>query len=177
MKFLVTNPQFHHQFLSSLQILFISINILVLLSFSDFTACDSSSSYSAAPIREKEREALLKWKASLHNQTQSLILSSWSPNTSSSPCNWVGIHCKKGNGSVTRIRLPSVGLRGTLHYLNFSCFSHLHSIDLSDNSLYGTIPNHITSLSKLTDLDLSSNSLYGTIPNHITSLSKLTSLD
>ncbi|XP_059631554.1 MDIS1-interacting receptor like kinase 2-like [Cornus florida] len=171
--------KFHNQFLFNFKHLLFPIIIIilaVLLSFSRFTACESSSSYSAAPIREKEREALLKWKASLHKQTQSLILSSWAPNTSSSPCNWVGIHCKKGNGSVTHIRLQSVGLRGTLHYLNFSCFPHLRSIDLYNNSLYGTIPNHITSLSKLTSLDLSFNSLSGAIPSEIGKLMSLTEM-
>ncbi|XP_059629879.1 MDIS1-interacting receptor like kinase 2-like [Cornus florida] len=161
--------KFHHQFLSNFQLLFISIIIpAVLLSFSHFTW--------AAPIREKERVALLKWKASLDNQTQSL-LSSWAPNSSSSPCNWVGIGCKKaGNGSVTHIRLPSVGLRGTLHSLNFSCFPHLLSIDLSNNSLQGNIPKHITSLSKLTYLDLSHNKFTGSIPTELNNLTHLKSL-
>ncbi|XP_059656426.1 MDIS1-interacting receptor like kinase 2-like [Cornus florida] len=171
--------KFHNQFLFNFKLLLFPIIIIlaVLLSFSDFTACDSSSSsYSAAPIREKEREALLKWKASLHKQTQSLILSSWAPNTSSSPCNWVGIHCKKGNGSVTQIELSSVGLKGTLHYLNFSCFPHLRGIFFYNNSLYGTIPNHITSLSKLTILDLSFNSLSGAIPSEIGKLMSLTGM-
>ncbi|XP_059629657.1 MDIS1-interacting receptor like kinase 2-like [Cornus florida] len=168
MKFLGDDKPFHRLLFSNFRLLFISIIILVLLSFSHFTACDSSS---AAP-REKEREALLKWKASLHNQTQSLLLS-WAPNSSSSPCNWVGIHCKKGNGSVTHIRLQTVGLRGTLHNLNFSCFPHLRTIFLYNNSLYGTIPNHIGTLSKLTYLDLSFNFLSGSIPSEIGKLMSL----
>jgi Leucine-rich repeat (LRR) protein len=116
--------------------------------------------------------ALLQWKASLHNQSQSL-LSSW---VGISPCiNWIGITCDN-SGSVTNLTLESFGLRGTLYDLNFSSFPNLFWLDLADNSLSGSIPSSIGNLKSLSVLYLSDNKLSGPIPSSIgnfTSLSKL----
>ncbi|KAI5569799.1 hypothetical protein BDE02_12G101400 [Populus trichocarpa] len=117
----------------------------------------------------KEAEALLEWKANLDNQSQS-FLSSWAGD---SPCNWFGISCDK-SGSVTNLSLPGSSLSGTIHSLRFSYFPNLVKLDLSENSLYGTIPSHISNLSKLTILDLSYNKITGNIPSEISSLKSLT---
>uniref|UniRef100_A0A2N9GI41 non-specific serine/threonine protein kinase n=1 Tax=Fagus sylvatica TaxID=28930 RepID=A0A2N9GI41_FAGSY len=62
----------------------------------------------------------------------------------------------------------------------FSSFPNLLTIDLFNNSLYGTIPDSIGSLSKLTHLNLANNNLSGTITPSIgpipTSLKNCTSL-
>ncbi|WVZ54151.1 hypothetical protein U9M48_005001 [Paspalum notatum var. saurae] len=50
-------------------------------------------------------------------------------------------------------------------------------IDLSDNSLSGEIPSHITSLDALINLNLSSNNLRGKIPSKIGAMKSLESLD
>ncbi|KAG5234425.1 LRR receptor serine/threonine-protein kinase [Salix suchowensis] len=117
----------------------------------------------------KEAEALLEWKASLDNQSQS-FLSSWAGD---SPCNWVGISCDK-SGRVTNISLPGSSLSGTIHNLRFSSFPNLIKLDLSKNSLYGIFPPHISNLSRLTILDLSFNKITGYIPSEISSLKSLT---
>ncbi|KAF9671881.1 hypothetical protein SADUNF_Sadunf12G0096200 [Salix dunnii] len=117
----------------------------------------------------KEAEALLEWKASLDNQSQS-FLSSWAGD---SPCKWDGISCDK-SGRVTNISLPGSSLSGTIHDLRFSSFPYLIKLDLSKNSLYGIFPPHISNLSKLTILDLSFNKITGNIPSEISSLKSLT---
>ena len=117
----------------------------------------------------KEAEALLEWKASLDNQSQS-FLSSWAGD---SPCNWVGMSCDK-SGRVTNISLPGSSLSGTIHNLRFSSFPNLIKLNLTNNSLYGIFPSHISNLSKLTILDLSYNKITGNIPSEISSLKSLT---
>ncbi|KAE8656602.1 hypothetical protein F3Y22_tig00116997pilonHSYRG00037 [Hibiscus syriacus] len=70
-----------------------------------------------SPTRQKEADALLKWKASLDNQSRS-FLSSWDGN---GPCNCTGIIC--GNSTrVSQLNLSSSGLQGTLHSFRFSSF-------------------------------------------------------
>ncbi|KAL7245882.1 hypothetical protein ACSBR2_001087 [Camellia fascicularis] len=121
-----------------------------------------------------EAVALLKWKASLDNQSQSL-LSSWVG--SNNPCNnWVGIGCNNV-GRVTSMNFTGCGLRGTLHNFNFSSFPSLLRMDFGNNSLSGTVPPHFSNLSKLIFLDLSLNHLSGTIPFEMCLLSNLNFFD
>ncbi|XP_022765732.1 probable leucine-rich repeat receptor-like protein kinase At1g35710 [Durio zibethinus] len=120
-----------------------------------------ASSAAAAP--GKEAETLLKWKASLDNNSQTLLSSLW---VGDSHCNWVGITCDKG-GSITNLRLRDYGFKGTLHSLNFLSFPNLMGLHLPNNSLYGSIPSHIGNLPKLTELDLSKNNFPGNIPSNI----------
>ncbi|KAG2403333.1 MDIS1-interacting receptor like kinase [Vigna angularis] len=119
-----------------------------------------------------EANALLKWKASLDKQSQA-SLSSWTANTS---CNWLGIACDHSN-HVSQINLPNIGLRGTLEYLNFSMLTNIHILNLSNNSLNGSIPPQIGVMSNLVVLDLSANKLSGIIPSEITQLISLQKLN
>ncbi|KAG4912354.1 hypothetical protein AAZX31_19G073400 [Glycine max] len=130
-----------------------------------------SFAMAASPISSEialEANALLKWKASLDNQSQA-SLSSWIGNN---PCNWLGITCDVSN-SVSNINLTRVGLRGTLQSLNFSLLPNILILNISYNSLSGSIPPQIDALSNLNTLDLSTNKLSGSIPNTIGNLSKL----
>ncbi|XP_015894737.3 MDIS1-interacting receptor like kinase 2-like [Ziziphus jujuba] len=149
-----------------------------------------SSSSEAIAQEGKEMEALLKWKDSLDSPTDS-VLHSWSPlhphnsSTSSSknssynfkigggsPCKWFGITCNKA-GSVVGINISSSHLQGTLHNFSFSSFPNLLTLDLYNNSLYGSIPSHISELSRLTYLYLGRNHLSGNIPSGIRLLTSL----
>ncbi|XP_059638108.1 MDIS1-interacting receptor like kinase 2-like [Cornus florida] len=150
--------------LSNQCVLFLFIFSLLLVSSSQYAAASATNTTGAV----KEAKALLTWKASLDNQSQSL-LSSW---VGGSPCKWHGINCYRSR-SITFLNLSSYGLRGTLHSLNFSSFPNLHSIDLFNNSLYGTIPSHIGNLSKLRFICLSLNKISGTIPTEIGQLASL----
>ncbi|XP_061953062.1 MDIS1-interacting receptor like kinase 2-like [Populus nigra] len=154
------------------QIVLLSIPSLFfsLLAYASFF---TSFAYSAAGAEvangRKEAEALLEWKVSLDNRSQSL-LSSWAGD---SPCNWVGISCDK-SGSVTTISLPHSSLRGTLNSLRFPSFPNLINLILHNNSLYGSIPSHIGNLIRL---DLSSNKISGNIPPEVGKLVSLYLLD
>ncbi|XP_020232486.1 MDIS1-interacting receptor like kinase 2 [Cajanus cajan] len=133
-----------------------------------FCALATISFASSAASQSQEANALLKWKATLDNQSQA-FLSSW---TGNNPCNWVGIACD-GSNSVSNISLAHVGLRGTLQSLNFSLLPNIHNLNMSYNTLKGKLPPQIGDLSNLNTLDLSTNKLSGNIPNTFTNLSKL----
>lgn len=149
---LVCRKSLGDQFVSPLQhvVMFIVVPPFLLI-FSNSYSNASASSITTA--RQEAAGALLTWKANL-NTSQSLLVS-WS-GISSPYDSWIGIGCK-GAGSVTHITVPSYDLKGTLHELNFSSFPNLFVLNLYNNSLYGTIPSNIGSLSKLTLLDLSIN--------------------
>ncbi|KAL7208651.1 hypothetical protein ACSBR1_030398 [Camellia fascicularis] len=144
--------------------LFLCFIILAFPTFFDYAAFASSLTGKQAT----EPTALLTWKASLHNQTQTL-LSSW---VGTNHCTWLGIRCNKA-GRVAHIDLHGYGLKGTLSNLNFSSFPHLLKLQLFNNSLYGTIPPHIGSLWRLTYLSFSLNNLSRTIPTEIGQLTNL----
>nr|POE99268.1 mdis1-interacting receptor like kinase 2 [Quercus suber] len=149
--------------------MFLLVLVLALVSSSQYAYSSSVTlaSFSANAENEvargKEAKALLKWKASLEIENQS-PLSSWS---GSNPCNWTGISCKKPGSAVTFLNLSSYGVKGTLHNLSFVSFPNLLGLDLSNNSLHGTIPSNIGNLSKLSHLDFSANQFTGTIPFEI----------
>ncbi|KAL5998783.1 hypothetical protein ACLOJK_009731 [Asimina triloba] len=136
---------------------------------------------SSAPSFEEQSRALLIWKASLHLSPPPPphALRSWTrtpapaANASSFPCNWTGIECDDAGTHVVEINLSNYSLKGTLDAFNFSSFPNLAVFDLSLNSFHGTIPTHISALSKLTSLDLSSNHFSGSLPSAIVNLTAL----
>ncbi|KAF7127350.1 hypothetical protein RHSIM_Rhsim11G0079500 [Rhododendron simsii] len=140
----------------------------------DSTAFSSSATEEEVGEEGMEAAALLAWKASLDNQSQSL-LSSWV--VGSNHCDWIGVACRMAGRVITRIDLKSYGLKGTLSNLNFSSLPHILSLDLENNSFYGTIPSRIGCLSRLTNLSLSANSLSGSIPAVMGQLSNLKTLE
>jgi Leucine-rich repeat (LRR) protein/tRNA A-37 threonylcarbamoyl transferase component Bud32 len=155
---------------------FLPLSLIIFFSCSHVAPASASASSTAQ--KRTEVEALLNWKATLQNQTQS-YLSAWTlsvGNTSSSassPCSWTGIRCNH-EGSVIRINLTSIGLRGTLDYLNFTRLPNLSTLDLHDNSLFGEIPSRIISnLSQLTVLNLGFNQFTGNMPPEVGSLMNL----
>ena len=150
---------------------------LLLMCFSAFLISSSlhaagSSMTASAATQGSEANALLKWKASFDKQSQAL-LSSWN---GSSPCHWAGITCDESK-SVSEVNLTSFELRGTLQSLNFSSLPNILTIDINNNSFYGTIPQQIGVLSNLVTLDISTNHLSGPIPKSVGNLSKLSFLD
>ncbi|XP_058082073.1 MDIS1-interacting receptor like kinase 2-like [Magnolia sinica] len=157
-----------------------SLSLVFLLFFLPFLSFHVTSFATAAPsFALSEVEALMKWKASL-SAVQALhswsLTSANSTTNAISPCNWTGISCNS-LGSVTEIRLPSVGLQGKLDNLSFPSFPNLLHLDLSVNTLIGTIPSHLYTLYKLTSLNLSANEISGSIPLKIGNLVNLNKLD
>ena len=84
---------------------------------------------------------------------------------------WHGVDTDS-KGRVTRLRLHSNGLSGTIPQ-ELAQLSNLNWLDLSYNQLTGEIPAELAQLTSLEKLKLSSNHLTGNIP---TQLQKLTSL-
>ncbi|KAA3481405.1 MDIS1-interacting receptor like kinase 2-like [Gossypium australe] len=134
----------------------------------------SSLAFSSKTIASREAEALLIWKASLPNDTQTLLSSLWG---GSNHCNWTGITCNNA-GSITDMILIEyeLKLRGILHNLNFFYFPNLIWLNLRNNSLYGSIPSHIGNLSNLNFLDLAYNNFSGNIASEIGLLKSLSTL-
>ncbi|KAI8566773.1 hypothetical protein RHMOL_Rhmol02G0068000 [Rhododendron molle] len=153
-------------------IIFVFVIILIPFVSSSDSAVARASPATKTVAKQSEAVALLNWKASLDNQSQSL-LSSWNE---TSHCTWVGIGCNDAS-KVTNLTLDSIGLRGTLSGLNFSSLPHLVKLDLSNNLIYGTIPSQIGGLSRLASLNASINLLSGTIPTDIGTLRSLIELD
>jgi len=155
-----------------LQVLFFLL-LMCIPSFFAFPSNSSATSFGAAKYEaaegNEEAEALLKWRASLDDNHSQSVLSSW---VGSSPCKWLGITCDN-SGSVANFSLPHFGLRGTLHSFNFSSFPNLLTLNLRNNSLYGTIPSHISNLTKITNLNLCHNHFNGSLPPEMNNLTHL----
>ncbi|KAK6277462.1 hypothetical protein POUND7_017785 [Theobroma cacao] len=145
---------------------FVFLSIYLLSPTSSLAAIAGDQEIEAA----KEAKALLKWKSSLDNQSQS-ILSSWN---GSNPCNWVGIACNN-DGSVTNISLGNYSLKGNIPS-SMGNLSNLVNLYLGDNELSGSIPEELGMLRSLDLFDLVRNHLTGTIPSSICNITKLSFL-
>ncbi|KAJ9544352.1 hypothetical protein OSB04_024059 [Centaurea solstitialis] len=125
-----------------------------------------------------EVDALLRWKASLRSQKNTILLPSWTDDdqrTMSLCSNWHGVSCNS-HGSINRLNLSSSGLSGTLDQFSFPLFPNLTHFELSLNHFTGIIPSEIGYLSKLVYLDFSSNQFSGIIPPEIGHLRNLVTL-
>ncbi|CAN0877803.1 Protein STRUBBELIG-RECEPTOR FAMILY 6 [Linum grandiflorum] len=96
-------------------------------------------------------------------------LTQWS-SSGNDPCsqNWRGVTCS--GSRVTEIKLPSVGLSGTMGY-NLDNLKSLKILDMSGNNIGGSIPYQLPP--NLERLNLANNQFTGEIPY---SVSQMTSL-
>ncbi|XP_042519706.1 MDIS1-interacting receptor like kinase 2-like isoform X2 [Macadamia integrifolia] len=156
----------------------LSFNLLSFLFFAFLLA--SSNSISTGTI--DQADALLKWKATLNNQSQS-ILHSWTlldpkaTNSSlrSDPCSsWDGIACNQ-RGNISEINLPSMGLQGSIPSTLWN-LQKLTKLNLLVNQLSGPIPREIGNLTELDNLLLGGNLFSGILPQEIGNLTKLVNL-
>ncbi|XP_071940831.1 probably inactive leucine-rich repeat receptor-like protein kinase At5g48380 [Coffea arabica] len=91
-------------------------------------------------------------------------------------CSFVGVECWHDEYKVQTINLGGMGLKGKFPRGLANC-TYLTAIDLSTNSLYGTIPSDLSSIVKFaTSLDLSFNNLSGEIPADLANCSYLNSI-
>ncbi|CAN4084383.1 unnamed protein product [Withania somnifera] len=103
------------------------------------------------------------------------VLESWN-SSNIHVCNWTGIVCDKKIMRVVELDLSHQSLRGTIS-TSLSGLSFLQILDLSGNLLEGKIPAELGNLFKLNQLSLSSNLLEGNIPNELGYLHELKYLD
>ncbi|KAF3651557.1 hypothetical protein FXO38_08732 [Capsicum annuum] len=73
---------------------------------------------------------------------------------------WFGSNC---SSPITEIKLSSRSLTGTVSWKYLTNLSHLHTIDLSNNSLKGFVHPMFWSISSLVQVNLSKNKLGGTV--------------
>lgn len=147
----------------------------------------------AEPVEDKQ--ALLDFIKKIHH-SHSL---NWSNNTS--VCSsWIGVTCSNDHSSVVALKLPGVGITGSVPPNTLSRLSALQVLSLRSNNFSGSFPaglSHLKNLSSLylqfnqfsgplpdlsawnslTVLDLSNNGFDGSIPPSILGLTRLTSLN
>ncbi|KAJ8769560.1 hypothetical protein K2173_005163 [Erythroxylum novogranatense] len=89
-------------------------------------------------------------------------------------CKFIGIECwHPDENKVLNIRLADMGLKGHFPAGLRNCTS-VTGIDLSNNQLYGPVPNDISKIiTFVTTLDLSSNNFSGPIPVDLANCSYL----
>ncbi|KAL4622282.1 hypothetical protein ACB092_06G286200 [Castanea dentata] len=128
----------------------------------------TSSSFATSPSNMgQEAEALLEWKASLDNQSQSQ-LSSWVGNIT---CQWVGISCNNFS-SISHVNLTGVGLKE-----NVCNGRSLQNFIAFDNYLIGSIPKSLRNCTSLIRVRLERNQLRGNISEGFGIYPNLTYID
>ncbi|CAL5197746.1 unnamed protein product [Lathyrus oleraceus] len=128
----------------------------------------------------KDGVLLLSFKESILNDPL-FVLSNWNY-TDQTPCSWNGVSCSivttenTKNDTlyrVTALSLPNSQLLGLIPS-DLGSIQHLQIIDLSNNSLNGSLPSSFFQAnSELRFLNFSNNLLTGEIPESITELKNL----
>lgn len=109
-----------------------------------------------------EKQALLDFAAALHHGPKV----NW--NSSTSICtSWVGVTCSHDGSHVLSVRLPGVGLRGSLPPNTLGKLNGLISLSLRSNSLRGNLPTDLLSLPSLRFVYLQHNNFSGEIPDSL----------
>nr|XP_043624707.1 calmodulin-binding receptor kinase CaMRLK isoform X1 [Erigeron canadensis] len=93
------------------------------------------------------------------NNTDHILISKAFASISNFNISW--FHCS--NLSISEINLPSKNLTGSISWNYLKNLTHLHTINLSNNSLKGYIPSWFWSTPSLTQVNLANNKLGGTI--------------
>ncbi|XP_065849335.1 probable inactive receptor kinase At2g26730 [Euphorbia lathyris] len=98
-------------------------------------------------------------------------------NASDSACSWVGVICSDDNSSVYELRLPGVGLVGSLPPNTLGKLTQLRVLSLRSNRLTGQIPSDFSNLTLMRSLYLQNNELSGEFPPSLPAMNRLTRLD
>ncbi|XP_047333162.1 leucine-rich repeat receptor-like protein kinase TDR [Impatiens glandulifera] len=128
-------------------------------------------------------DALLSLKSELVDDTNSL--GDWSIPSGQNPsqettilaCSWSGVICDKNSTMVIGLDLSMKKLGGRLSGRQFSLFTDLVELNLSDNSLSENLPIQIFNLTNLRTLDISMNNFSGNFPNGSSNMHHLVVLD
>ncbi|KAK9073248.1 hypothetical protein SSX86_007572 [Deinandra increscens subsp. villosa] len=123
---------------------------------------------------DSDKQLLLNLRSFLEqkNRVNQGVYNKWDPQDST-PCTWPGISCS--GGRVTGISLPDNDIAGGL-FNNFSALTELTHLDLSRNTIDGTLPlDDIGTCRNLRVLNLSHNIIEGHLD--LTGLSSLQTVD
>ncbi|XP_045795663.1 probable inactive receptor kinase At5g58300 [Trifolium pratense] len=131
---------------------FATIQIFLLLLVFPQTKSDLNS----------EKQALLDFVAALHHGEKV----NWSSNTSICT-SWAGVKCNPKGSHVHSVRLPGVGLRGSLPENTLGKLHGLISLSLRSNSLSGNLPSDIFSIPSLRFIYLQHNNFSGHISDYL----------
>ncbi|XP_023000907.1 calmodulin-binding receptor kinase CaMRLK-like [Cucurbita maxima] len=101
---------------------------------------------------------LFSFADSACNSTDTLFVSKAFNTVSGFNISWIMVHC-----SVQEISLPSKNLTGIVSWRFLRNLTHLRSIDLSRNSLEGSVPNWLWGIPTLVHVDLSRNRFGGAV--------------
>ncbi|KAI4320282.1 hypothetical protein MLD38_033778 [Melastoma candidum] len=116
-----------------------------------------------------DRAALLSIRSTLRGRTLLWDATGW-------PCVWEGVTCS--GGRVVALRLPAMGLVGTLPVDTLANLTRLRTLSLRYNSLSGPLPYGLVSLSgSFRNLYLQGNRFEGPIPESIFSMRGLVRLN
>ncbi|CAI0449822.1 unnamed protein product [Linum tenue] len=120
----------------------------------------------------EDKEALLDFIRNIHH-SRSL---NW--DTNFPVCFlWTGVTCNSDNTRVVALRLPGMGLRGSIPSNTLSRLSSLQILSLRSNGISGDFPQDFSNLRNLTSLYLQSNKFTGSLPSDFSVWNSLTVLD
>jgi len=117
-----------------------------------------------------DQHALLAFKSLITSDPYDMLSNNWS--TSTSVCNWVGVTCDERHNRVHSLNLRNMSLRGTVSP-NLGNLSFLVILYLSRNSFSGQFPEKIYRLHRLKIISISFNEFEGGIPEALGNLSRL----
>ncbi|PPR88845.1 hypothetical protein GOBAR_AA31846 [Gossypium barbadense] len=128
-----------------------------------------SSRVNSEPVQDKQALLAFLCKTKHPNRIQ------W--NSSTSACDWVGVECDANRSFVFSLRLPGVGLVGSIPSNTIGRLNQLRVLSLRANRLSGEIPEDFSDLTLLRNLYLQHNAFTGEFPISVTRLARLTRLD
>ncbi|KAB2076829.1 hypothetical protein ES319_A06G065800v1 [Gossypium barbadense] len=124
---------------------------------------------SSEPVEDKQALLAFLSQTKHENRVQ------W--NSSTSACDWVGVECDANRSFVYTLRLPGVGLIGSIPPNTVGRLNQLRVLSLRANRLFGPIPADFSNLTLLRSLYLQDNEFTGPFPPSLTRLTRLIRLD
>ncbi|CAH8386364.1 unnamed protein product [Eruca vesicaria subsp. sativa] len=130
--------------------------------FVSFLFITTTFTFSAIADLNSDRQALLDFAASVPH----LRKLNW--NSTNHICkSWVGVTCTSDGTRVLALRLPGIGLVGTIPPDTLGKLESLKILSLRENLLGGNLPPDIPSLPSLSYLYLQHNNLSGEVPSFL----------
>ncbi|GAB2293984.1 hypothetical protein Dimus_028198 [Dionaea muscipula] len=101
----------------------------------------------------------------------------WDENSPVCGGNWTGVGCNSDQTRVIALRLPGIGLEGTIPSNTLARLSALQILSLRSNVLFGPFPPDLANLGNLTTLYLQSNTFSGPLLQNFSGLGSLVVLN